>query len=63
MVGSDHRKQLPITIMLGAVFLLIIDTMCRTLTTQDIPISVLTGLVGAPFYAWLLWKQKSANLL
>ena len=51
MVGSDHRKQLPITIMLGAVFLLIIDTMCRTLTTQDIPISVLTGLVGAPFYA------------
>lgn len=63
MVGSDHRKQLPITIMLGAVFLLIVDTLCRTLTSQDIPLSVLTGLIGAPFYAWLLWKQKSANLL
>lgn len=63
MVGSDHRKQLPITIMLGSVFLLIVDTLCRTLTSQDIPLSVLTGLIGAPFYAWLLWKQKSANLL
>lgn len=63
LVGSDHRKQLPITILLGATFLLIVDTMCRTLTTQDIPISVLTGLIGAPFYAWLLWKQKAANLL
>lgn len=40
--------------MLGAVFLLIVDTLCRTLTTQDIPLSVLTGLIGAPFYAWLL---------
>ena len=51
LVGSDHRKQLPITILLGAVFLLVVDTFCRTITTQDIPISVFTGLIGAPFYA------------
>lgn len=63
LVGSDHRKMLPTTILLGSLFLLIIDTLCRTLTMQDIPLSVLTGLVGAPFYAWLLWKQKQANLL
>lgn len=63
LVGSDHRKQLPITILLGCTFLLIIDTMCRTLTSLDIPLSVLTGLIGAPFYAWLLWKQRTANLM
>ncbi|MDO5328892.1 MAG: iron ABC transporter permease [Coriobacteriia bacterium] len=63
LVGSDHRKMLPITILLGSTFLLVVDTACRTISTLDIPLSVLTGLVGAPFYAWLLWRQKSANLL
>lgn len=63
LVGSDHRKQLPVTLMLGAVFLLVVDTASRTISTQDIPLSVLTGLIGAPFYAWLLWRQKAANLL
>lgn len=63
MVGSDHRRQLPTTLLLGAVFLIVIDTMCRTISSQDIPLSVLTGIIGAPFYAWLLWKQRAANLL
>ncbi len=54
LVGSDHRKMLPISILLGSIFLLIIDTLCRTISTQEIPLSVLTGIIGAPFYAWLL---------
>ena len=63
LVGSDHRRQLPITILLGGTFMLVIDTLARTMTTSDIPLSILTGLVGAPFYAWLLYRQRAANLL
>ena len=63
LVGSDHRRQLPVSLLLGGTFLLIIDTLARTITTADMPLSILTGLVGAPFYAWLLYRQRAANLL
>ena len=63
LVGSDHRRQLPVSLLLGATFMLVIDTLSRTLTTSDIPLSILTGLIGAPFYAWLLYRQRAANLL
>ena len=63
LVGSDHRRQLPTTLLLGGTFMLVIDTLARTLTTSDIPLSILTGLIGAPFYAWLLYRQRMANLL
>jgi iron complex transport system permease protein len=63
LVGSDHRRQLPVSLLLGGTFLLIIDTMARTISTADMPLSILTGLVGAPFYAWLLYRQRVANLL
>ena len=63
LVGSDHRRQLPVTVLLGGTFMLLIDTLSRTLTTSDIPLSILTGLIGAPFYAWLLYRQRAANLL
>ena len=53
LVGSDHRHQLPVTLLLGGTFMLVID----------IPLSILTGLIGAPFYAWLLYRQRAANLL
>ncbi len=62
VAGSDNTKMLPVTMMLGAIFLLIIDTFARALTTVEIPLSILSGLVGAPFYAWLLYRQKAKIL-
>jgi len=63
LVGSDHRFQMPVCIMLGSTFLLVIDLLSRTITTADIPLSILTGLIGAPFYAWLLYRQKMTTAL
>ena len=60
--GSDNTKMLPVTMTLGSLFLLIVDTCARTLTTMEIPLSILSGLVGAPFYAWLLYRRK-ANIV
>ena len=59
LVGSDNTKLMPVSVVLGALFMLLIDTAARTLTSMEIPISILTGLIGAPIYAWLLYKQKA----
>lgn len=56
LVGSDHRRILPASISLGAVYLLLIDMIARTATASEIPLSILTAVVGAPFFAHLLRK-------
>ncbi|MFA5528753.1 MAG: iron ABC transporter permease [Peptostreptococcales bacterium] len=61
-VGTDHTKLLPITLLMGSLFMLVIDTAARALTSVEIPLSILTGLIGAPIYGYLLFKQK-ANIL
>jgi len=57
--GNDNTKLLPMTALLGGAFLLIIDTIARVATTYEIPLSILSGLVGAPFFAWLLFRQRA----
>ncbi|MDO4616246.1 MAG: iron ABC transporter permease [Lachnospiraceae bacterium] len=58
LVGPDNRKLIPVSAVLGAMFLLIIDTVARNITSAELPLSILTGLVGAPFYFYLLFKQR-----
>ncbi len=61
LVGPDHTKLLPVTVVSGSIFMLIIDTMARALTSMELPLSILTGFVGAPAYAYLLYKQKAGG--
>ena len=57
-VGSDHRLLLPASALLGAILLTMADTFARSvLTPLEVPVGVLTGLVGGPFFLWLLFKQ------
>lgn len=56
LVGSNNERVLPVSLALGAAYLLIIDTLARTLTAAEIPLSILTAIVGAPFFAYLLRK-------
>lgn len=58
LVGSDHVKMIPVTALTGSIFMLVIDTIARTLLTVEIPLSILTGFIGAPVYAWLLYRQR-----
>lgn len=57
LVGSDNCKLIPVSALLGAIFLLLMDTLARILTSAELPISILTGLIGAPFYFYLLTRQ------
>ncbi len=58
IVGPDHKVLLPASIIVGAIFLLIIDDISRTLTTVEIPLGILTAIIGAPFFLYLLRKSK-----
>jgi len=54
IVGPDHRVLLPASLSLGASYLLLIDGIARTASASEIPLGILTAVVGAPFFAWLL---------
>ena len=56
IVGPDHRKLLPASIALGAFFLLLVDDVCRTAVSIEIPLGILTAIIGAPFFVYLLNK-------
>lgn len=61
IAGNDNRKLIPLSMSIGAVFMVIIDTVSRSLTTSEIPLSVLTSLIGAPFFIYLLKKTKGGG--
>lgn len=53
IVGPDFGCLLPLAMLLGAAFLLVVDTLCRTMAPIEVPPGVLTALVGTPFFLWL----------
>ena len=58
VVGPDHKALIPATMLAGATYLLLIDNLCRLFTSVEIPLGILTAVVGAPVFAWLLRKTK-----
>lgn len=59
LVGSDYRKLLPACATMGASYLLLVDNIARSLSSAEIPLGMLTALIGAPFFAYLLIKGKA----
>lgn len=58
IVGSDHDALIPFTALLGGLFMLVMDTLARTFSGGEIPVGILTALLGAPFFAYLLVTQE-----
>lgn len=54
LVGPDFPKLLPTCALLGGGYLLLIDTLARTLAPIEIPLGILTAVIGTPFFIWLL---------
>ena len=61
IVGSDYRKLIPCSMLMGASFLLIVDDIARLASTAEIPIGILTAFIGAPFFLYLITKRKHAR--
>lgn len=58
IIGDNNLRTLPLAALLGAVGLLLLDTLARSLYSQEIPLGILTGFIGAPCFAWLLVRQR-----
>lgn len=56
LFGNDYRRVIPACMVLGAVFLLVVDDFSRLLVTSEIPLGILTSFVGAPVFVWLIMK-------
>ena len=60
--GSNHLSLLPASVSFGAAFLIIVDTAARSASAQEIPISILTAIIGAPFFIILMRKSGGWSL-
>lgn len=54
LVGADHQRLLPVSGVLGAIYLLMVDNLARTMTTAEIPLGIITALIGVPVFAVIL---------
>ncbi|MGH3695709.1 MAG: FecCD family ABC transporter permease [Pseudonocardiaceae bacterium] len=60
LVGSDHRRVLPVTALTGAAFLLLVDIAARTLDEpEELGLSIVTAIFGVPFFLWLLRRRST----
>ncbi len=57
LVGPNHKILLPVSLLLGAAYLLLIDDICRTAASVEIPIGILTAIIGVPFFVYLLKRS------
>ena len=59
ITGSDNTKVIPVSATIGATFLIICDTICRSLIDAEIPLSIVTALIGAPIFALLFMRRNN----
>jgi len=58
MVGTDHRRVMPVSIFAGSIFLILFDVVARiAFNPVELPVGVITSLLGGPFFLWLLHRQ------
>lgn len=62
LVGMEHKRLVPVAALLGGSFMLLLDTLARTATASEIPISILTSIIGAPFLGYLVVSRKGGGV-
>lgn len=61
IVGNDNRRLMPVSMSIGACFLMLIDLLCRTISSAEIPLGIMTAIIGGPFFIYLLKKKKGTG--
>ena len=60
--GNNHLSLMPASISLGAVFMILVDTLARSVSAAEIPVSILTAIIGAPFFIILMRRSGGWSL-
>ena len=58
LVGSNNKKLIPISMLIGAIFMVIVDMLARSLAPNEIPLSVITGILGTPLFIFAIYKRR-----
>lgn len=58
VVGPDFKYLIPTSALVGSIYLLLVDNISRSIAAVEIPLGILTSLIGAPFFVYLLMKRK-----
>lgn len=59
LVGPNFERLLPASMLMGGGYLLLVDTLARSMTVTEVPLGILTAIVGAPFFLWLLARGRA----
>lgn len=59
--GPDHQKLLPTSALIGGIYVLAIDDIARSISSQEIPLGILTAFIGTPVFAWLLKRHHTGG--
>lgn len=60
--GNDHLALIPASALIGASFMVIVDTLARSISQSEIPVSILTAMIGAPFFIVLMRKISGETI-
>ena len=63
LVGADHRRLLPTAFWLGGGFMIVVDDLARSLTQAEIPVGIITALLGALLFTWLLTRSRRRGMV
>lgn len=58
LVGTNHWKLLPVSVLIGAIFMMLADILARSFTISEIPIGIITAICGAPVFAYIMIKTS-----
>lgn len=61
-LGNSHEKLVPASLSIGAAFVAVVDTISRSISASEIPISILTAIIGAPFFIYLMRRKEGWSL-
>ena len=61
IIGPKHKKLIPFSFLYGGTFLIICDTLARSLIAREIPVGVITAAVGGPFFILLLRRSRKVG--
>jgi len=62
IVGPDYRRLMPAALVFGALFLILVDDAARCISAHEVPLGILTALIGAPFFLFLLHRSRKSFL-
>ncbi|KUK52628.1 MAG: putative ABC transporter, permease component [Desulfotomaculum sp. 46_296] len=58
LVGANHKVLIPASILTGSIFLMLVDDLSRTIFSVEVPLGIITSLIGAPFFIYLMFQKR-----